>query len=390
MIDQRFLDWPFFETAHRELHACLEAFVANDLGFFPDTLSETPDEVEKLVRRTVAELGRRGLLIHALAWETGTAPDVRSVCITREVLARFHGLADFAYAMQGLGSGPISLFGNPEQRRRYLNGVAAGELIAAFALSEAEAGSDVAAIQTRAVLKGGEWHLSGEKAWISNAGIADFYIIFARSDDNVGSKGISAFIVDAQTPGLTVTERPQIVAPHPIGTIRLNDCRVPQDCLIGDRGKGFAIAMATLDVFRTSVGAAALGFARCALNAAAMHARQRSMFGGQLADLQIVRGKLADMELDVEAAALLTYRSAWVKDKLGGRVSREASMAKLFSTEAAQRVVDECVQLHGGRGVVKGSTPERLYRDVRALRIYEGANEIHKMIIANQLLQIRA
>lgn len=390
MIDQRFLEWPFFETTHRTLHARLEAFVVDGLGFFADTLSEAPDEVEKLVRRTVAELGGRGLLVHALASETGTAPDVRSVCIAREVLARFHGLADFAYAMQGLGSGPISLFGNAEQRQRYLSGVAAGELIAAFALSEAGAGSDVAAMETRAVLKSGEWCLSGEKAWISNAGIADFYVIFARSDDDVGSKGISAFIVDAQTPGLTVTERPEIVAPHPIGTIRLDNCRVAQDSLIGDRGKGFTIAMATLDVFRTSVGAAALGFARCALNAAATHARRRSMFGGQLSDLQMVRGKLADMELDVEAAALLTYRSAWVKDKLGGRVSREASMAKLFSTEAAQRVVDGCVQLHGGRGVVKGSIPERLYRDVRALRIYEGASEIHKMIIANQLLQAGA
>ncbi len=386
MADSRFLQWPFFEAEQRDLHARLEAFIANDLGFLVQAMGESQEEVDAVVRRTVSALGKHGLLAHALALERGATPDVRAICLIRETLARVHGLADFAFAMQGLGSGPISLFGSADQRRRYLHGVAQGDLIAAFALSEAAAGSDVAAMTTRATFVDGQWRLSGEKAWISNAGIADFYVVFARSDGESGHKGISAFVVDAKTPGLTVVARPEIVAPHPIGTLRLDNCQIDEACLLGERGKGFSIAMATLDVFRTTVGAAALGFARCALDAAVSHCQARQMFGGRLADLQIVRGKLADMELDVEAAALLVYRSAWVKDRVGGRVSREASMAKLFSTEAAQRVVDECVQLHGGTGVVRGSIPERLYRDVRALRIYEGASEVQKMIIANQLL----
>lgn len=390
MADSRFLQWPFFESKHRELHARVDDFAVNELGYLTDAATEAPDEIDHAVRRSVRALGQAGLLAHAVAFKADEVPDVRSICLVREVLARCHGLADFAFAMQGLGSGPISLFGSARQRERYLPGVAKGDMVAAFALSEAGAGSDVAALQARATLSGGEWRLSGQKTWISNAGLADFYVVFARSDEGVGHRGISAFIVDANTPGLTVRERPEIVAPHPIGTLELTECRVGEDCLVGERGKGFAIAMGTLDVFRTTVGAAALGFARCALDAAVSHTRARPMFGAQLSDLQIVRAKLADMELDVEAAALLTYRAAWTKDRTGGRVSREASMAKLFSTEAAQRVVDACVQLHGGRGVVKGSIPERLYRDVRALRIYEGASEVQKMIIAGQLLQAAA
>lgn len=386
MADRRFLDLPFFEAGHRDAHARFEAFVSAEQKLLVQA-SEAPAEVDALVRRLVVALGRHGLLSLAVSGAAGSAPDVRMICLAREVLARWHGLADFAFAMQGLGSGPISLFGKDAQRSRYLAGVSRGQLIAAFALSESGAGSDVAAMQTSATFSDGKWRLNGEKSWISNAGIADFYVVFARSDAGGGSRGISAFIVDADTPGLSVTERPEVVAPHPIGTIRFDNCVVGSDRLIGERGKGFAIAMATLDVFRTSVGAAALGFARCALDAAVEHATQRPLSGGMLADLQMVRGKLADMDLDVDAAALLVYRSAWVKDVAGQRVTREASMAKLFATEAAQRVVDECVQLHGGRGVVRGSVPERLYREVRALRIYEGASEVQKMIIANQLLR---
>lgn len=386
MADRRFLGLPFFEARHRDAHARFEAFVAGEQAHLAQS-SEAPAEVDALVRQLVLALGRHGLLSLAVSSAAGSAPDVRMICLAREVLARWHGLADFAFAMQGLGSGPISLFGNDAQRSRYLAGVSRGQLIAAFALSESGAGSDVAAMQTNATFSDGKWRLNGEKSWISNAGIADFYVVFARSDAGGGSRGISAFIVDADSPGLSVTERPKVVAPHPIGTLRFDNCVVGSDRLIGERGKGFAIAMATLDVFRTSVGAAALGFARCALDAAVEHAKRRPLSGGMLADLQMVRGKLADMDLDVDAAALLVYRSAWVKDVVGQRVTREASMAKLFATEAAQRVVDECVQLHGGRGVVCGSVPERLYREVRALRIYEGASEVQKMIIANQLLR---
>jgi acyl-CoA dehydrogenase len=386
MADRRFLEWPFFDARHRDVHLCFESFVSDELGFF-ESAGETPAEVDALVRRTVAALGRCGLLSHVVSSSVRATPDVRVICLAREVFARCNGLADFAFAMQGLGSGPISLYGDEAQRGRYLGGVAHGELIAAFALSEAGAGSDVAAMETRATMRDGKWLINGEKAWISNAGIADFYVVFARSDEGSGHRGISAFIVDADNPGLHVVDRPEVVAPHPIGTVRFDNCVVGPDRLVGERGKGFAIAMATLDVFRTSVGAAALGFARCALDATVTHASQRRLFGGTLADLQMTRSQIAEMDLDVDAAALLVYRSAWLKDVARTRVSREASMAKLFATEAAQRVIDACVQLHGGRGVVRGSIPERLYREVRALRIYEGASEVQKMIIASHLLQ---
>jgi len=312
--------------------------------------------------------------------------DVRSLCLARETLATADGLADFAFAMQGLGSGPISLFGTPAQRRAYLPAVREGRKIAAFALSEAAAGSDVAALTTAARRVGNGYVLDGEKTWISNAGIADFYIVFARTGEAPGAKGLSAFVVDAGQTGCTVTKRLPIMAPHPIGTVRFTDCRVDGDALIGQPGDGFKVAMATLDVFRATVGAAALGFARRALAEAVIHARSRVVFGKPLAELQMIQGKLADMATSVDAAALLVYRAAWTKDTARTRVSREASMAKLFATEAAQTVIDEAVQIFGGHGVVVGNVVERLYREIRALRIYEGASEIQRLIIAGQVL----
>jgi len=382
-----FLAWPFLEVAHRELHDRLGPIAGEVSTWLGQAHDERPETVDRAVRRIVGILGESGILGFAVSPAPGVAPDVRSLCVVREVLAAQHGLADFAFAMQGLGSGPIGLFGSATQRERYLPRVASGQLIAAFALSEAEAGSDVAAMATHAHWRDGAWHLEGSKSWISNAGIADFYVVFARTSAEGGAKGITAFVVDSNTPGLEIRERPEIMAPHPIGTLVLSSCRVGPDQVLGQPGQGFAIAMATLDVFRTTVGAAALGFARCAFDAALERARTRRMFGATLGDLQMTRAALADMALDVDASALLVYRAAWLKDTMKGRVSREASMAKLHATEAAQRVIDACVQIYGGSGVVRGSPPERLYREIRALRIYEGASEVQKMIIAGQLLK---
>lgn len=387
MVDRSFLDWPFLTPVHKALHDRLQEWAEVNLQWLRDEHDESEAAVDAAVRRVVVQLGEAGLLGHAVAAPLSGALSVRSLCVSRDVLARHHGLADFAFAMQGLGSGPISLFGSAEQKGRYLPRVAAGRAIAAFALSEAEAGSDVAAMTTRATRDGDGWRIDGGKAWISNAGLADFYVVFARTDDSGGSKGVSAFIVDADTVGLKVVERPPIISPHPVGSLQFEGCKVAHDGLVGQPGRGFGIAMATLDVFRSTVGAAALGFARHALDATVDHASQRRLFGAPLSEMQLTKAALADMALAIDAAALLVYRAAWCKDSIGGRISREASMAKLFATEAAQQVIDSAVQLHGGRGVVRGSIPERLYREIRSLRIYEGASEVQRLIIADRLLE---
>ena len=380
MADRTYLDWPFLEDEHRALHARLSEWCAS-YDFRHD------DDTDAACRRLVADLGNAGWLRHCVpaAWggESETL-DVRSIALSRELLAYHSGLADFSFAMQGLGSGAISLAGNDAQRERYLPKVASGRLITAFALSEAGAGSDVAALEARAELSGDEYVLNGEKTWISNGGIADLYCVFARSESEPGARGLSAFIVEAETPGLSVTERIETIAPHPLATLRFEDCRIPVSARIGEPGQGFRIAMATLDVFRTSVGAAALGFARRALDEAIRHTSRRELFGAPLSTLQMTQASIAAMALEVDSSALLVYRSAWAKDCYQERVTREAAMAKLFATEAAQRVIDRAVQLFGGKGVAKGNVAESLYREIRALRIYEGASEVQKVIIARQ------
>lgn len=379
MSDRTYLDWPFFEDRHRTLKAELEAFAAG-LG----ELAHDEADVDATCRALVRRLAEAGFL------RLCTELDVRSLCLARETLAATGGLPDFAFAMQGLGSAPVTLFGTDEQKASLLPRVVAGEAIAAFALSEPVAGSDVAAISTTAARDGGGWVLDGTKTWISNGGIADAYVVFARTGEAPGARGLSAFLVDADAPGLRVEERIEVSAPHPLATIVLDGCRVPGDRLVGPAGDGFKVAMATLDVFRSTVGAAALGFARRAHDETLARVSTRELFGAPLADLQLVQGKVADMALEIDAAALLVYRAAWTKDAGAARVTREAAMAKLYATEAAQRVVDAAVQLHGGLGVTAGHPVERLYREVRALRIYEGASEVQQVIIARQALNAHA
>ncbi|MBV9246432.1 MAG: acyl-CoA dehydrogenase family protein [Methylobacteriaceae bacterium] len=385
MADASFLAWPFFGPEHRQLRCEALAIASQSLAGLVDH-----HDVDGSCRALVAALGRHGLLRHTVMAPDGGLRDrldVRSLCLIRETLAYHAGLADFAFAMQGLGTGPITLFGSTEQRRRYLPAVAAGKMIAAFALPEPEAGSDVAALACQAVPDGpNHVRISGEKTWISNGGIADFYIVFCRTGEGRGTKTLSAFVVDADTPGLDVAERIATIAPHPLARLRFDACRVPLQHRVGADGEGFKIAMATLDVFRSTVGAAALGFARRALDEALGHAAWRKIFGGALADLQMVQGLIADMVADVDAAALMVYRAAWTKDNGAPRVTREAALAKLVATEAAQRVIDHAVQLHGGHGVRVGSKVEELYREIRALRIYEGASEVQKIVIARQAL----
>jgi acyl-CoA dehydrogenase len=379
MPDRSYLRWPFLDDAHRALAEELDAWAAAEVGGLDE-----PDEagLDDHCRGLVRALAGGGWLEPVV----GAPIDVRALCLARETLAYHHGLADFAFAMQGLGSGAISLFGTEALRERYLPGVADGRLIAAFALSEPEAGSDVAALATTARREGDAYVLDGTKTWISNGGLADFYVVFARTGEAPGARGLSAFVVDADAPGLHVAERIAVLAPHPLARLEFDGCRVPADRLIGAPGEGFKVAMATLDVFRPSVGAAALGFARRALDEALARVSERELFGAPMADLQLVQAKLADMALEVDASALLVYRAAWTADVVGGRVSREAAMAKLHATETAQRVVDEAVQLFGGLGVTVGSVVERLYREVRALRIYEGASEVQRLIIARAAL----
>ena len=388
-MDHDYLDWPFFDAHHGVLARALDTWAAANLTHVhADSNSR---DVDAVCRALVASLGRAGWLRHAVGGlehgGAGDSVDTRAICLIRETLARHAGLADFAFAMQGLGSGAISLFGTIEQQRAWLPRVADGSAIAAFALSEPDAGSDVAALQCAARRDGDAWVLDGEKTWISNGGIADFYIVFARTEHHGerSARGISAFIVDAATPGLEIAERIDVIAPHPLARLRFADCRVPAACLIGAEGQGFKVAMATLDVFRTSVAAAALGFARRALAEALAHAQARPMFGKTLADLQLTQAKLAQMALEIDAAALLTYRAAWLRDS-GKRVTKEAAMAKLAATESAQRVIDSAVQLFGGQGVQSGQVVEGLYREIRALRIYEGASEVQLLIIARELL----
>jgi len=380
MADKTYLDWPFLDDKHRHLKSELSAW-CDDYSF------EHGDNVDDICRQLVTDLGQAGWLKHCVPGEWGGAAeklDVRSIALCRETLAYHSGLADFSLAMQGLGSGPISLFGSDTQRQQYLPAVAAGDAIAAFALSEAEAGSDVAAMATSAELTADGYVLNGDKTWISNGGIADFYCVFARTGGEPGARGLSTFIVDASNPGLEVTERIDTIAPHPLATLSLNDCKVAVTDRIGEPGEGFKIAMATLDVFRTTVAAAALGFARRALDEAVQHTSTRELFGAPLSALQMTEASIAEMAMDIDASALLVYRSAWAKDCYQERVTREAAMAKLYATEAAQKVIDRAVQLFGGSGVVSGNIAERLYREIRALRIYEGASEVQKVIIARQ------
>ena len=384
MADRSFLGWPFFEDRHRVLAQALDAFADAEIA----PLEGDHADVDAACAKILSRLAAGGWLGHAVPGAASL--DVRTLCLIRETLARRSGLADFVFAMQGLGSGPISLFGTPEQQAAYLPAVARGEKVAAFALSEPAAGSDAAAVETTAREEGGAWVLDGAKTWISNGGVADFYVVFARTGPAAGSKGLSAFIVDADTPGLTIAERIPLIAPHPLATLRFDGCRVPADRLLGEPGEGFRIAMATLDVFRSTVGAAALGLARRAFDEAVARTTSRQIFGAPLADLQLTQAALADMALKIDAAALLVYRAAWTKDSGAPRVTREAAMAKLYATDSAQEVIDAAVQLHGALGVVSGTPVERLYREIRALRIYEGASEVQKVVIARQALAAAA
>ncbi len=376
MSDTQYLQWPFFEERHRTLARELDAWATQHVPH------EHGPDVDAECKALVRALGQGGWLTHVV----GDTIDTRAICLIRETLARHSGLADFAFAMQGLGSGAVSLAGTPEQRERYLSRVVRGEAISAFALSEPEAGSDVAAMQCSAQVEGDHVVLNGEKTWISNGGIADFYVVFARTGEAPGARGISAFIVDAGTPGFEIAERINVIAPHPLARLRFSNCRIPLSQRVGAAGEGFKVAMRTLDVFRTSVAAAALGFARCALDAAMQRATSRKMFNQTLADFQLTQAKLAQMALTIDSSALLIYRAAWQRDH-GGTVTREAAMAKLAATEGAQQVIDAAVQMFGGLGVVSEQTVERLYREIRALRIYEGATEVQQLIIARELLK---
>lgn len=382
------LDWPFFEAHHR-------AFAEELSGWADAHLAELPHEdVDEACRARVAALGAAGFLKAAVPAAYGGLSDkldVRTLCLAREILAAHDGLADFAFAMQGLGTGSISIAGSEAMKQRILPDVAAGKRIAAFALSEKEAGSNVAALATTATPDGASHvRIDGEKSWISNGGIADHYVVFARTGEAPGARGLSAFVVEADTPGLTIAERIEVIAPHPLATLRFEGCRVPLENRIGGPGDGFKVAMATLDIFRSTVGAAALGFARRALHETLRHANGRKLFGGTLGDLQLSQAAIADSAAEVDAAALLVYRAAWTKDRGAARVTREAALAKLVATENAQSVIDRAVQIHGGLGVTKGVKVEELYREIRALRIYEGASEVQKVVIARDLLKAHA
>ncbi|MDR3468409.1 MAG: acyl-CoA dehydrogenase family protein [Xanthobacteraceae bacterium] len=383
MADTSFMSWPFFEDQHRVFRADLARWTRETVAPLIDH-----HDVDGSCRRLVAALGENGWLGAVVPSGARAQFDVRMLCLARETLAYESGLADFAFAMQGLGTGPISLFGSEDLKRRYLRRVASGKAIAAFALSEPDAGSDVAAMTTTATPDGPDHvRLDGCKTWISNGGIADHYVVFARSGEGVGARGISAYVVDADAPGLTIAERIDVIAPHPLATLAFEGCRVPLAHRIGGAGEGFKVAMATLDVFRSTVGAAALGLARRALDEALERAASRRMFGGVLGDLQLTQAGLADMATGVDAAALLVYRAAWTKDSGAPRVTREAAMAKMYATEAAQAVIDRAVQVFGGLGVKQGVKVEELYREIRALRIYEGATEVQKVVIGRELMK---
>ncbi|HBP31388.1 MAG: acyl-CoA dehydrogenase family protein [Advenella sp.] len=388
MPDHEFLDWPFFEEQHRHVVVELDRWAKDNLRNVPH--GNTDETCRELVRR----MGEGGWLRYAVpagpnaSWGGALEQiDSRMICLIRETFARYHGLADFAFAMQGLGSGAIVLGGSEAQKKFYLPRVARGELIAAFALSEPDAGSDVAAMACKATQQGSEYVLDGVKTWISNGDIADFYCVFARTDFLPGARGISAFIVDSNTKGLDTSERIHVMAPHPMAVLKLKQCRLPAEALLGTKGEGFKLAMQVLDIFRVSVAAAANGFAARALDEALARSKTRQMFGGVLADLQLTQATLGDMATALDASRLLTYRAAWRRDVYQARTTKEAAMAKMFATESAQQVIDKAVQLFGGQGVVAGECVEGLYRDIRALRIYEGATEVQKLIIARELLR---
>ena len=379
------LDWPFFADSHRALAADLDRFVAGGgLGHVDHHDADT--SCNGLVRK----LGAGGFLRHCVPAEFGGAAteiDSRSLCLIRETLAYADGLADFAFAMQGLGTGAISLSGSPQIKQAILPKIAKGELISAFALTEPEAGSDVAAMSTSAERRGEEFVLNGEKVFISNGGIADVYTVFARTGEAPGTRGISAFVVFADTPGFHIAERIETIAPHPLARIRFDNCRVPAANLLGQPGEGFKIAMRTLDIFRPSVAAAALGFARRALDEAVAHAKSRKMFGATLADLPTAQSTLGEMATAIDAASLLTVRTAWRRDVQKLPITREAAMAKMTATENAQWVIDQALQMFGGRGVRVGEITESLYREIRALRIYEGATEVQKLNLGRELMK---
>jgi acyl-CoA dehydrogenase len=381
MSDRTFLDWPFLTDAHRTL--------AREVAEWRDGRLQLADEDDPFAacRAYVAQLGADGWLRFAVPGRHGGGPDrldVRSICLLRDTLGYASGLVEFAFAMQALGAGAISLFGSRDLQTRYLPRVASGAAIAAFAMSEAQAGSDLAAMSTTARRDGADIVLDGEKTWISNAGIASHYVVFCRWPE-AGDRGFIALIVDADTPGLRVTEAIDVMAPHPLGTVAFSECRVPADHVIGEPGKGMRVALGTLDLFRTTVGAAALGFSRRAFDDAVAHARRRRVFGQALSAFQLTQAAIADMATAIDASALLVYRAAWTRDQGAARVTREAAMAKMVATESAQQVIDRAIQLLGARGIVCGAAVERLYREVRALRIYEGTTEIQKMVIAGQV-----
>ena len=381
------LAWPFFEDHHRTLAADIESWATAHLRDVPH------DDVDATCRQLVRDLGAAGWLKYGVGGTAygghGDGIDARAVCLLRETLAKHSGLADFALAMQGLGSGAISLAGTHEQKSRYLPRVANGTALAAFALSEPDAGSDVAALTLSARLDGDDWVLDGDKTWISNGGIADFYVVFARTGEAPGARGISAFIVDADTPGLQIAERIDVIAPHPLARLHFASARVPRSQLLGTPGEGFKIAMRTLDIFRTSVAAASLGFARRAMSEGLARAASRKMFGQTLGDFQLTQAKLAQMALTIDSSALLVYRAAWLRDQ-GENVTREAAMAKWHASEGAQQVIDAAVQLWGGMGVQSGTVVETLYREIRALRIYEGATEVQQLIVGRDVLKAHA
>jgi len=385
------LTWPFFTDAHRAFAERLSRWAAATLPGLPHE-----EDVDAACRARVRALAGAGFLdavVPAAYGGLSDRLDVRTLCLAREILGFHDGLADFAFAMQGLGSGAITVFGTDALKARYLPPVRKGNKIAAFALSEPEAGSDVASLATTVTPDGSDHvRIDGRKTWISNGGIADFYVVFARSGEASGAKGLSAYVVDADAPGLTVAERIAVIAPHPLATLSFDNVRVPAANRLGGPGDGFKVAMATLDIFRSTVGAAALGFARRALADMLAHAGSRMLFGAPLGDLQMTQAAIADSEADVDASALMVYRAAWTKDvgptgSGAARVTREAALAKMVATEAAQRVIDRAVQIHGGRGVTKGVKVEELYREIRALRIYEGATEIQKIVIAREALK---
>jgi alkylation response protein AidB-like acyl-CoA dehydrogenase len=383
MSDASFLGWPFFTDEHRQLARDLDVWASTAIDREALHAGNVDDQCRALVR-ACGDAGWLGLTVPAASGGRNARLDVRSLCLARETLARHAGLADFAFAMQGLGAGPISLFGSDALRARYLPRVQSGTAIAAFALSESEAGSDVTAMRTTARPDGDGWIIDGEKTWISNAGIADFYVVFARV--GAAERAYGAFVVDAGAPGMRVTGRIRTMAPHPLGRLVFEGCRVRGDAMIGDIGRGMRVALGTLDVFRSTVGAAALGLARRALDESVAYARTRLVFGRPLADHQLTQARLASMATEIDASALLVYRAAWTRDRGAERVTREAAMAKWFATEAAQRVIDGAVQLLGARGVVEGTPVEELYREIRSLRIYEGTSEVQQLVIAAQVL----